>query len=61
MRMNRFNIAGMALTLLPTTVSASDMNAVPTQLEVAGTSVIGGGVRKVKFPGVISFLNDLPI
>lgn len=36
----------LLLTLLPTVASALDMNAVPTQLEVGGVSIIEGGYWK---------------
>lgn len=36
----------LLLTLLPTAASALDMNAVPTQLEVGGVSIIEGGYWK---------------
>lgn len=38
-------------TLLPTMTSALDMNAVPTQLEVGGTNIIGGGYWKTTADG----------
>lgn len=38
-------------TLLPTMASALDMNAVPTQLEVGGTNIIGGGYWKTTADG----------
>ena len=37
--------------LLPTMTSALDMNAVPTQLEVGGTNIIGGGYWKTTADG----------